>query len=353
MITPKRKKTKQIKIGNIKIGADNPIMVQSMTSTKTTDVTATLSQINELINLNCEAVRIAVPDINALNGFKEIRKLVPGIPLIADIHFNAELAIKSIIVGADKIRVNPGNLGSIEKFKKVLDVALKNKKAVRIGVNSGSLEKDILRKWKKPCAEAMVESALTYVKICNKMNFNNVVISIKGTNVFETVKANRMLSEKTDFPLHLGITEAGSVSYGTVKSAVGIGALLVDGIGDTIRVSLTGNPVNEIGVAYNILKAAGARNCGPEIISCPTCGRIQYDMPKIVDKVEKRILNIHKPLKIAIMGCIVNGPGEAKDADIGLAGGKNEAVLFKKGKKIKKVKEQDMVDELFKLIDEM
>ncbi len=351
MRVPVRKVTKEIRIGNRHIGNGMPILVQSMTNTKTTNVEATLVQINSLAKVGCELIRITVPSKEAVDCLHEIRA-GSSLPIVADIHFNVALAIGAIEAGCDKVRINPGNLGGEQRFREVIAAARLNKCAIRIGVNSGSVDKLLLEKYGGPTAEAMVQSALQYIAVCEEEKFDQVVVSIKASSAIEAVVANRRFSELSDYPLHLGITEAGGVGYGSIKSAVGIGSLLLDGIGDTIRVSLTGDPINEIGVAFDILKASGARVISPEVVSCPTCGRIQYGMEKIAAEIEKRISGIQKPIRIAVMGCLVNGPGEAKEADIAIAGGNGEAVLYKKGVAIGKVPEGELVDAVVKAVME-
>ncbi len=334
----KRKKTKRIYVGNVPIGDGAPIAVQSMTNTDTKDISATLSQIEELKQAGCEIVRVAIPDEEAASAFKEIKKRSP-VPLIADIHFDHRLALKAIDSGADGIRINPGNMKK-RGLKEVIKAAQDARIPIRIGVNAGSLEKDLLEKYGHPVPEALVESAIRSIRFFEDMGFEYMKISIKSSNVLDTIKAYELLSEKTDYPLHLGVTEAGTLISGVVKSAIAIGYLLMKGIGDTIRVSLTRPPVEEVKAAYEILRALNIRHRGPEIISCPTCGRCQIDLFSIVDEVEKEISRIDIPIKVAIMGCVVNGPGEAKEADIGIAGGKGKGVLFKKGKVVKKIPEE-------------
>lgn len=340
-----RKKTRPVKVGNKIIGGFNPIVVQSMTNTDTRDTEKTINQIKQLEKAGCEIVRIAVPDEKAALAIKKIKSRVE-LPLIADIHFNYRLALLSIDMGIDGLRINPGNIGGYEKLKIVVDKAKKYNIPIRVGVNSGSLEKDILFKYGKPTAEAMVESAIKNIEIIEKFDFRNIIVSLKSSDVLMTIKANQMFSEKMDYPLHLGVTEAGTKWSGTIKSAVGIGSLLSNGIGDTIRVSLTGDPVEEVKVGLEILKSLGLRHRGVEIISCPTCGRTCIDIEKIAKVIEEKTKHITKPLKIAVMGCVVNGPGEAKEADIGIAGGKEYGILFKKGRPVKKVKESEIINQL-------
>ena len=339
----KRKKTRTIYVGDVPIGGNNPVVVQSMCNTDTRDVESTVKQIKELEDVGCEIIRVAVPDMKAAQAIKEIVKQIT-IPLIADIHFDWRLAVAAMESGAKGIRINPGNIGSHSKLKKVVDKAKEYRVPIRIGVNSGSLEKDIRAKYGHPTPEALVESALRNIELVTDMGFYEIKISIKSSDVLTTVDAYRLLSEKTDFPLHLGVTEAGGLIAGTVKSSIALGALLMEGIGDTMRVSLTRDPVEEIHVAYEILKAVKHRQRGPEIISCPTCGRCEIDLFSIAEEVEKRARKIPKPIKLAVMGCIVNGPGEAREADLGLAGGKGVGIIFKGEKILKKVKEDELLD---------
>ncbi|BDU49998.1 flavodoxin-dependent (E)-4-hydroxy-3-methylbut-2-enyl-diphosphate synthase [Haliovirga abyssi] len=342
--------TKKIKVGDIFIGGTENVIIQSMTNTDTRDIEATVNQILELEEAGCELVRVTVQDIEAGNAIKEIKKKI-NIPLIADIHFDYRLAILAIENGIDKLRINPGNIGEDWKVEKVVEKAKEKNIPIRIGVNGGSLEKHILEKFGHPTAEAMVESAMYHIKLLEKFNFKDILISLKSSDVRVMNKAYRMIKEKVDYPLHLGVTEAGTFFQGTVKSAIGIGSLLLDNIGDTMRVSLTENPVEEIKVAKEILKVLGIRKNGIEIISCPTCGRTEIDLIGLAKKVEKEFSNIEKPLKIAVMGCIVNGPGEAKEADFGVAGGKGVGIIFKKGEIVKKVKEADILKELREIVN--
>ena len=346
----KRKKTLQIKVGNVKIGGMAPIAVQSMTNTRTQDVVATVSQTKRLEKAGCEIVRVAVPDQEAAEAISSIKDQI-SIPLIADIHFDYRLAVSAARAGADGLRINPGNIGSKQKVKAVVDIATEFNIPIRIGVNSGSLEKDILKKYSGTCAEAMVESALRHIELLKSFDFHNIKVSIKASDVHRTLDALRLFSSKTDLPLHVGVTEAGALYPGIVKSTLGIGMLLAEGIGDTIRVSLTRDPVEEVRVGYEILKALGIRQRGPEIISCPTCGRCNIDLFDIVEQVEKNLLLNPLPLKLAIMGCVVNGPGEAKEADIGIAGGDGTGILFKKGKVIKKFPQDKLVEVLLKEVE--
>ncbi len=342
-----RKKTRQIQVGTVTVGGDAPISVQSMTNTYTHDISATVFQINRLESAGCEIVRVAIPDEKAAKAISEIKKEI-SIPLIADIHFDHRLALDSLKAGADGLRINPGNIGSVQNVRAVVECANDRNVSIRIGVNSGSLEKDLLKKFGKVTAEAMVESALRHIDLMTSFGFDRIKLSIKASDVPRTVDAYRLLSSSTDFPLHVGVTEAGSLYSGIVKSSLGIGTLLADGIGDTIRVSLTRDPVEEVRVAYEILKALGIRRRGPEIISCPTCGRCNIDLFGIVEKVEASLMASLLPIKIAIMGCVVNGPGEAREADIGIAGGDGVGILFKQGKVIKKFPQEKLVDVLLK-----
>lgn len=345
------RKTREIKIGNLYIGGENPIIIQSMTNTPTEDVEKTVAQIKELEKAGCELVRVTVNTEKAAEAIKEIKKQI-NIPLVADIHFDYKLALKAMENGIDKLRINPGNIGDDEKVRLVVEKAKELNIPIRIGVNSGSVEKKILEKYGRVTADGMVESAMYHVNLLEKYGFNNIIISLKASNVKMMVDAYRKISDLVDYPLHLGVTEAGTEFQGTVKSAIGIGSLLVDGIGNTIRVSLTENPVEEIKVAKEILKVLGLRE-GVEIVSCPTCGRTQIDLIGLAKKVEKEFGNIEKNIKIAVMGCVVNGPGEAKEADIGVAGGKGEGLLFKKGEVVKKVKEEEIIPELRKMLEEI
>lgn len=343
-----RENTKVIQIGNKVIGGGNPIMIQSMTNTKTEDVEATVAQILALEAAGCDIIRCAVPTMEAAEAFKEIKKQI-HIPLVADIHFDYRLAIAAMENGADKIRINPGNIGDIEKVKAVVDVAKEKNIPIRVGVNSGSLEKHILEKYGKVTAEGIVESALDKVKIIEDLGYDNLVISIKSSDVMMCVKAHELIAEKTKYPLHVGITESGTITSGNIKSAVGLGLILNQGIGDTIRVSLTGNPVEEIKSAKLILKTLGLRTGGISVVSCPTCGRTQIDLIDLANRVENMVTKYdHMNIKVAVMGCVVNGPGEAREADIGIAGGKGEGLLIKAGEIVKKVPE----DELLTVLEE-
>ncbi len=346
------RKSRQISIGNVKIGGGAPVSVQSMTITDTRDVAATVEQIKNLENAGCDLVRVAVPDMDAAIAIGEIKKQI-NIPIISDIHFDYKLALEAISQGVDGMRINPGNIGAKYRIKAVVDAVKERNIPIRIGVNSGSLEKDILKKFGSPTAEALVESAIRHIRILEDYDFFDIKISVKSTDVRKMIKAYRLLAEKTDYPLHLGVTEAGTPKLGTIKSSIGIGALLADGIGDTIRVSLTGDPVEEVVVGLNILRSIGIRNNGIELISCPGCGRLEIDLVKLVEKVEKRVSNydLPRPVKVAILGCVVNGPGEASEADIGIAGGRGKGMLYKEGKLIRSFKEEDIVDELVKEIE--
>ncbi len=346
------RETKKIRIGSLYIGGDSKITVQSMTSTDTRDVEATVNQILQLEEAGCDIVRCAVPDMVAAEAIKDIVKRI-HIPLVADIHFDYRLALKSIENGVSKLRINPGNIGSIDKIKLVAEAAKEKGIPIRIGVNSGSLEKDILEKYGHVCAEALVESALRHVKILEDLKFYDIVISIKASDVVMMIESYKAISNKVNYPLHLGVTEAGTTWRGTIKSSVGIGALLAEGIGDTIRVSLTGDVVDEVKVGIEILKSLGYRDEGVKFVSCPTCGRTQINLIKIANEVEERLANCHKNIKIAVMGCVVNGPGEAREADIGIAGGNGVGLIFKKGEIIKTVKEEDLVEELLSEIDKL
>ena len=341
----KRKRTRQINVGDLKIGGLSPIVVQSMTNTYTQDVAATVSQIKRLEQAGCEMVRVAVPDQEAAASIASIKQHI-SIPIIADVHFDYRLAIYSAKAGADGLRINPGNIGSVKKVKAIVDCAMSYDIPIRIGVNAGSLEKDIFKKHGGASSEAMVESALRHIELFTSFGFDKIKISIKSSDVCRTIDAYRLLSSKTDFPLHVGVTEAGGRFSGIVKSSIGIGMLLVEGIGDTIRVSLTRDPVEEVRVGFDILTALNIRRHGPEIISCPTCGRCKIDLFDIVRRIEKTLLYNPIPIKLAIMGCIVNGPGEAREADIGIAGGDGTGILFKKGEVIKKFSEDKLVDVL-------
>ena len=347
-----RRKTRQIGVGNVKIGGDAPVVVQSMTSTKTHEVEETLGQIDRLYRAGCEIVRVAVPHQEDVEALEEIVSKSP-VPIIADIHFAPSYAFLSMEKGVQGIRINPGNIGKKEIVREIVEEAKLKRVAIRIGVNSGSLEKDLLDKYGYPCAEALAESALRWSEKFERWGFTNYKVSIKGSDVLENVKANMLFAERTDVPLHIGITEAGMGTKGIIKSSVGIGILLHMGIGDTVRVSLTDDPVVEVETAYEILKSLGLRRRGVDIVACPTCGRIEVDLPKVVREVEEKLSSIDKPLKVAIMGCVVNAIGEAREADIGLACGRGFAWVFKNGKPIKKVSEEEMAEELLREIERL
>lgn len=344
-----RRKTKSVKVGNLEIGGNAPISVQSMTNTDTQDISDTISQIKRLEKEGCELVRVAVPDAESSYSLSLIKKEIT-IPLVADIHYDYKLALKSIESGVDGLRINPGNIGNNEKIKLIIKSARKMNLPIRFGINSGSLDRDILKKYKKATPEALIESTENIIKILEEVNYHNVIFSIKSTNVINTIEANNLFSSKYDYPLHLGITEAGPLFSGSIKSSVGIGSLLFQGIGDTIRVSLTGNPIEEVKVGYEILKALQIRQRGVNLISCPTCGRCKVDLNKIVTELEKIFYHIHKPLTIAVMGCMVNGPGEAKEADIGIAFDEKCGVLFKKGKVIARDSDRIIIGRLLEEI---
>ena len=347
-----RKYTKKIKIGNIFVGGDSPISVQSMTNTDTRDATSTIAQIKKLEEAQCDIIRVAVPDMEAIQSLNIIKKSI-SIPIVADIHFDYKLAIESIKKGVDGLRINPGNIGCIDNVKSVVKAAKDRSIPIRIGVNSGSLEKDILYKYGKVTPDGLVESAMRHIDILEKCGFYDIVVSIKSSNVMMMIDTYRLISSKVDYPLHLGVTEAGTFFKGTIKSSIGVGTLLAEGIGDTIRISLTGDPVQEVKVGKQILKSMGIIKEGIDIISCPTCGRTNIDLIGIVNEVERKLEGLNKNIKVAIMGCVVNGPGEAREADIGIAGGHGEGLIFKKGQIIKKVPECKLVEELMKEISNM
>lgn len=340
-----RNNTRIVQIGDRVIGGGNPILIQSMTNTKTEDVAGTVKQILELEKAGCEIIRCTVPTLEAAKALAEIKKQI-HIPLVADIHFDYKMAIAAMENGADKIRINPGNIGSIDRVKAVVDVAKERNIPIRVGVNSGSLEKQLVEKYNGVTAEGIVESALDKVKIIEDLGYDNLVISIKSSDVLMCVKAHELLADKTVYPLHVGITESGTVQSGNIKSAIGLGIILNQGIGDTIRVSLTGNPVEEIKSAKLILRTLGLRKGGIEVVSCPTCGRTQIDLIGLATKVEKMVEDYPLDIKVAVMGCVVNGPGEAKEADLGIAGGIGEGLLIKKGEIIKKVPEEMLLQTL-------
>ena len=337
--------TKKIKIGDRMIGGGNPILIQSMTNTKTEDVQATVAQISRLAAAGCDIIRCAVPTMEAADALKEIKKEIK-IPLVADIHFDYRLALAAIENGADKIRINPGNIGNRERVKAVVDAAKERGIPIRVGVNSGSLEKDLLEKYHGVTAEGLVESALNKVTMIEDMGYDNLVISIKSSDVMMCAKAHELIAAQTEYPLHVGITEAGTLLSGNIKSAIGLGLILAQGIGDTIRVSLTGDPLEEVKSAKLILRTLGLRTGGIEVVSCPTCGRTQIDLISLANQVENMVADIPLNLKVAVMGCVVNGPGEAKEADLGIAGGKGEGLLIKKGEVIRKVPESELLSAL-------
>ncbi len=340
-----RQKTREIRIGNVVIGGDRPVAVQSMTNTKTEDVNSTVEQILRLEAAGCEIIRCTVPTQEAAEALREIKKKI-HIPLVADIHFDYRMAIAAIENGADKIRINPGNIGSEERLRAVVEKAREYEVPIRVGVNSGSLEKTLLEKYGGVTAEGIVESALDKVRMIEDMGYGNLVVSIKSSDVMMCVKAHEMIAKKCPYPLHVGITEAGTVYSGNIKSSVGLGIILYEGIGNTIRVSLTGDPVEEIRSAKLILKTLGLRKGGVEVVSCPTCGRTQIDLIGLANQVEAMVQEFPLDIKVAVMGCVVNGPGEAKEADIGIAGGKGEGLLIKKGEIVKKVKEEELLETL-------
>ncbi len=346
------RKSRQIKVGPVTVGGGAPVRVQSMCSTDTRDPKATLAQIEQLYSAGCEIVRVAVPDDKAAGALGQITAGSP-IPVIADIHFDYRLALAAARAGVAGLRINPGNIGGEKKVRAVVEEAAARGLAIRIGVNAGSVEKELLARYGRPSPEAMVESALRHLDILERLGFREVKISLKSSDILDMIAAYRLLAAKTDVPLHLGVTEAGPLIPGTVKSALGIGLLLFEGIGDTIRVSLTRDPVDEVRVAWEILKALRLRSRGAEIVSCPTCGRCQVDLFRVVEEVERRLLPLKGSLKVAIMGCVVNGPGEAREADVGVAGGKKSGILFKKGKVVRKVAEHEMVQALLSEIEAM
>ncbi len=340
-----KRMTKEVHIGNRVIGGANPILIQSMTNTKTEDVAATVAQIQKLTKAGCDIIRCAVPTMEAAKALGEIKKQIE-IPVVADIHFDYKLAIAAMENGADKIRINPGNIGSVERVKAVVDVAKERNIPIRVGVNSGSLEKELVEKYHGVTAEGIVESALDKVKIIEDMEYDNLVVSIKSSDVMMCVKAHELIADKTVHPLHVGITEAGTIISGNIKSSIGLGLILNQGIGDTIRVSLTGDPVEEIKSAKLILRTLGLRQGGIEVVSCPTCGRTQIDLIGLANQVETMVAEFPLDIKVAVMGCVVNGPGEAKEADLGVAGGIGEGLIIKKGEIYKKVPENELLDAL-------
>lgn len=347
-----RKTTKIVDIGGVKIGGNNPVAIQSMCNTDTRDVKATVNQILRLEEAGCEIIRVAVPDKEAAAAVADIKKAI-HIPLVVDIHFDYRLALECMKNGADKVRINPGNIGGTDRVKKVVETAKERSVPIRIGVNGGSLEKELIEKYGGPTADALVESAMRHVKILENEDFDNTVVSIKISNVPVMIEAYRKFSEISDLPLHIGVTEAGTLRSGIIKSAIGIGSLLSGGIGDTMRVSLTADPVEEIYAAYDIQRILGLRKKGVQLVSCPTCGRTRINLIEIANEVEKRLANVDKDITVAVMGCAVNGPGEAREADIGIAGGCGEGLIFRKGQIIKKVPENRIIDELMNEIEKI
>ena len=342
--------TKQIMVGSVPVGGGAPVSIQSMCNTRTDDVTATVEQIRRLTAAGCQIIRVAVPDMDAARAVGAIKERIE-IPLVVDIHFDYKLALEAIAAGADKVRINPGNIGGEDRVKAVADACRQRGIPIRIGVNGGSLEKGLLVKYGGVCPEAMVESAFDHIQLLNKFDFDDICVSLKSSSVPMTMRAYQLMRERSDYPLHIGVTEAGTVRMGTLKSAVGIGGLLALGVGDTMRVSLSADPIEEVYAARDILKAAGVRKDGPELVSCPTCGRTRIDLIGLAGQVEERLKAVDKPITVAVMGCVVNGPGEASAADCGIAGGLGEGLLFRKGEIIKKVPQDQLVDELFALID--
>jgi len=347
-----RRKTKIVNFAKKQVGGDAPVSVQSMCNTKTENIEATVSQIKKLEAVGCEIIRVAVPGQKAARALTEIKKRI-NIPLVADIHFDHQLALMAVDNGVDALRINPGNIGSDQKIKEVAFACKENNIPIRVGSNSGSIEKELLKKYGGPTAKAMVESALRNVRVLEENNFEQIVISLKSSHISTTIEAYKLMSDKVDYPFHIGITESGTPWRGTIKSAAGIASLLTQGLGDTLRVSLTGDPVEEVRVGWQILKSLELRQKGVEIISCPTCGRTNIDLIALAEKVEKELMKIDKNITVAVMGCAVNGPGEAKEADIGVAGGMEEALIFKAGEIIKKVKEDQLLEELMKEINKL
>jgi (E)-4-hydroxy-3-methylbut-2-enyl-diphosphate synthase len=347
-----RKKTRKIQVGNVAVGGDAPVVVQSMCSTDTRDIRASLQQIHRLAEVGCELIRLAVLDDRAVEALKTIKEEAP-IPLIADIHFDHRFALGALKAGVNGLRINPGNIGGEKVVAKVVRAAAERRVPIRIGVNSGSLDKDLHQRYGGATPAAMVESALRQVKLLESLQFQEIKISLKSSDVITMVESYRLLADKVSYPLHLGVTEAGTLISGTAKSAIGIGLLLAEGIGDTIRVSLTSDPIDEIKAAYEILRALKVRERGVEVISCPTCGRCEIDIIGLTHEVEKRLLKIKTPLKVAIMGCVVNGPGEAREADVGVAGGRGQGILFKKGEIVEKLAEENLVPRLLEEIELM
>ena len=348
----KRRQSREVSVGNVKIGGNNPISIQSMTNTDTRDAEATIAQIKRLEEVGCDIVRVAIPDMTAAKNIAKIKSEV-NIPVIADIHFDYRLALEVIDQGVDGVRINPGNIGSIDRVKMVVEKCKEKNLKIRIGVNGGSLEKELLQKYGSATAEALVESAMNHVKILEDLDFRNIVISLKSSDIYKTLEAYELISKQVDYPLHIGITESGSVKKGTIKSSIGVGALLLKGIGDTIRISLTGDPCEEVIVGKEILRSLDLLNDKIKVVSCPTCGRCNIDLISVVNEVEEKINHMEKDITVAIMGCAVNGPGEAREADIGIAGGKGEGLLFKKGEIVRKINGDRLVEELLEEIDNL
>ncbi len=344
-----KKLTRLIHVGSVPIGGTAPCSVQSMCSTDTRDIPVTIAQIKGLADNGCEIVRCAVPDLDAASALAQIKKTSP-IPVVADIHFDYKLALQVLEGGIDGLRLNPGNIGEKWKVAEIVASAVERKVPIRIGVNAGSLEKELLQRYGHPSAEAMVESAMGHIRILEDLNYQEIKVSLKASDVMKTVAAYRLFSEQSDYPLHIGITEAGTLFSGTIKSSVGLGILLADGIGDTMRVSLTGDPKDEVRVGYDILKAVGLRQRGVNFVSCPTCGRCQIDLIRVAEDVEKRLQGVDKKITVAVMGCAVNGPGEAREADVGIAGGKGEGLVFRHGEIVRKVPEEQLADALIEEI---
>lgn len=345
-----RRKSRQVNVGNVKIGSDSQISVQSMLSMPAQDIEANVEQAKELQSAGCQIIRTAVPDIESVKLIYALKNAVT-VPIVADIHFDYKIALECVSAGVDKIRINPGNIGSDDKIKAVADACMANGIPIRIGVNSGSVEKELLGKYGSPTPQAMAESAMNHIKLLEKFDFEDIVVSIKSSNVQDMISAYRIVASQCDYPLHLGVTEAGTERMALIKSSMGIGSLLLDGIGDTIRVSITDNPVKEVYAGFDILKGAGIKTDCPRIVSCPTCGRTKIDMISIANEVEQRLRDCKKPIVVAVMGCAVNGPGEAKQADIGIAGGDGEGLIFRHGEIIRKVDEKELVDELMREIE--
>ncbi|MGN8967090.1 flavodoxin-dependent (E)-4-hydroxy-3-methylbut-2-enyl-diphosphate synthase [Intestinimonas sp. HCP28S3_D6] len=344
--------SKQILVGGVPVGGGAPVTVQSMCNTRTDDVEATVAQILRLEEAGCEIIRVAVPDLAAAKAVGAIRERI-HIPLVVDIHFDYKLALESVAAGADAVRINPGNIGDADRVKAVAQACAGKGIPIRIGVNGGSLEKELLAKYGGPTPEALVESAFGHIKLLNRWDFDDICVSLKTSSVPGTIAAYRKMADESDYPLHVGLTEAGTPRMGILKSAVGIGGLLALGIGDTIRVSLSADPVEEVYAAQDILRVVGLRKDAPELISCPTCGRTRIDLIGLANEVEERLRTVHKPITVAVMGCVVNGPGEAREADVGIAGGDGVGLLFRKGEIVKKVPQEELVDELFRLIESL